>query len=126
MKRALIFLIALLVTPALPGVAGAHVEVSPSTAPASGVGPETPAPVDTLTSSAEKPAPEPMPAEATSGATGSNLKNGAPDDLASASASDVDEDKDDGNNLFIPAIIVGLLLSSGVAYLIYRSVKRAE
>lgn len=34
MKRALIFLIALLVTPALPGVAGAHVEVTPSKAPA--------------------------------------------------------------------------------------------
>ena len=34
MKRALVFLIALLVTPALPGVAGAHVEVTPSTAPA--------------------------------------------------------------------------------------------
>jgi len=34
MKRALIFLIALLVTPALPGVAGAHVEVTPSKVPA--------------------------------------------------------------------------------------------
>ena len=34
MKKALIFLVAFLVTPALPGVAGAHVEVTPSTAPA--------------------------------------------------------------------------------------------
>lgn len=34
MKRALIFLAALLATLALPGVAGAHVEVTPSTAPA--------------------------------------------------------------------------------------------
>src|SRR5688572_26244180 len=34
MKRALIFLIALLAIPALPGMAGAHVEVTPSTAPA--------------------------------------------------------------------------------------------
>ena len=34
MRRALIFLLAFLVTPALPGVAGAHVEVTPSTAPA--------------------------------------------------------------------------------------------
>ncbi|HTU14181.1 MAG TPA: YcnI family protein [Solirubrobacterales bacterium] len=34
MRRALTFLVALLVTPALPGVAGAHVEVTPSKAPA--------------------------------------------------------------------------------------------
>lgn len=34
MKRALVFLIALLAIPALPGMAGAHVEVTPSQAPA--------------------------------------------------------------------------------------------
>jgi periplasmic copper chaperone A len=34
MKRALVFLLALLAIPALPGMAGAHVEVTPSQAPA--------------------------------------------------------------------------------------------
>ena len=34
MKRALVFMLALLVTPALPGVAVAHVDVSPTEAPA--------------------------------------------------------------------------------------------
>lgn len=34
MKKALIFVVAFLVTPALPGVAGAHVQVTPSSAPA--------------------------------------------------------------------------------------------
>lgn len=34
MRKALIFLVALLVTPALPGVAGAHVDVAPTEAPA--------------------------------------------------------------------------------------------
>lgn len=219
MKRAFIFLLVLLVTPALPGVAGAHVEISPTSAPAgktvklnfevghgcdgqattgldiklpagvegataksipgwkaanpegglrwtggplpdhdlqefpftakffgdkgsevafkliqncengastawiqqtpaSGVEPETPAPMVTLTSSVDMPAPDPLPAGGASGVTGSSVDQ---------AASDVDREKeDDSKNLFIPAVIIGLLISTGVAYMIYRVVSKTE
>ncbi|MGA7434413.1 MAG: YcnI family protein [Solirubrobacterales bacterium] len=224
MKRALLFVLALLVTPALPGVAGAHVDVSPNAAPAgktvnlkfqighgcdgqattgldvlvpgdvadfaarsvpgwkaqnlpekmvwkggplpdhdlqelpftakfygkkgdelafrviqkcengattawiqkapaSGVAPETPAPVVTLTSSAQAPVADPAPAETDPGAPGETAEN--VDDLAETTADDSSEDDDRDTGLLIPAIIVGLVISGGVAFLIYRSVKKA-